>query len=229
MPLNPTVEDDVQELIRLVFRFVRNAKGHGPGVAEVRDLLTAANFGPRHLPVLFALATNGPGAVGELAGRMGLSPATASQLVNELERGGFVDRREDPRDRRRTIVSLSERHRETIEGYARRRLDPLLITMETLSPEERVHFLKGWRVLVQAQERAEGVRPGGDCAGTGAHGPAGHVSAAQAASTVPEPAAPEPAAPEPAAPEPAAPGSAGPGLAAPGPAADAQAAPGPGT
>lgn len=171
MPQNPAADDDVKELIRLFFRFVRNAKGHGPGVGEVRALLDSAKFGPRHLPVLFALAMAGPESVGELAGRMGLSPATVSQLVNELERGGFVDRREDPQDRRRTIVSLSERHREQIENYARRRLEPLRITVETLSPEERAHFIKGWRVLVQAQERAEGIDPGTPCAGPLSAGP----------------------------------------------------------
>jgi DNA-binding MarR family transcriptional regulator len=170
MPQNASVEDDVQELIRLVFRFVRNAKSHGPGAEEIRDLLGAASFGPRHLPVLFALATSGPAAVGELAVRIALSPPTVSQLVNELERGGFVDRREDPGDRRRTIVSLSERHRAPIEVYARRRLEPLWVALETLSPEERVHFLKGWRVLVEAQERAEGGQPGPRClADTAAH------------------------------------------------------------
>lgn len=155
MPQDATVEDDVKELIRLVFRFVRNAKGHGPGIEQMRGLLDAGHFGPRHLPVLFALALSGPEAVGELAERMGLSPATVSQLVNELERGGFVDRREDPRDRRRTIVSLAERHREPIEYYARRRIEPLRVTVETLSPQERAHFIKGWRVLVQAQEQAQ--------------------------------------------------------------------------
>jgi DNA-binding MarR family transcriptional regulator len=154
MPQDPAVEDDVKELIRLVFRFVRNAKGHGPGIEEVRGLLEGGKFGPRHLSALFALAMSGPEAVGELADRMGLSPATVSQLVNELERGGFVDRREDPHDRRRTIVSLAERHRGPIESYARRRLKPLRVTVETLSPAERAHFIKGWRVLVQAQEQA---------------------------------------------------------------------------
>jgi DNA-binding MarR family transcriptional regulator len=159
----------VRELIRLVFRFVRNAKSHGAASDDVRGLLHGANCGPRHLPVLVTLATNGPDSVGEVAGRLGLSPATVSQLVNELERGGFVDRREDPRDRRRTIVSLSERHRGPIEAYTRRRLEPLRITVETLSPEERAHFIKGWRVLVEAQERTEGA------AGAGLDAPCEHI------------------------------------------------------
>jgi DNA-binding MarR family transcriptional regulator len=164
MPHDPAVEDDIKELIRLVFKFVRDAKSHGPGIEQVRGLLGAGPFGPRHLPVLFALAMSGPEAVGELAERMGLSPATVSQLVNELERGGYVDRREDPHDRRRTIVSLAERHRGPIESYARRRLEPLRVTIETLSPQERAHFLKGWRVLVQAQEQAQ-EHAGGHAAG----------------------------------------------------------------
>ncbi|HEY7489271.1 MAG TPA: MarR family winged helix-turn-helix transcriptional regulator [Streptosporangiaceae bacterium] len=157
-----SIDEDVRELVRLVFRFVRNAKSHGPGGDDVRALLGEAHFGPRHMPVLFALALSGPESVGELAGRLGLNPATVSQLVNELHRGGFVDRREDPRDRRRTIVSLLDRHRQTIEHYARRRFEPLRETLEILSPEERAHFIKGWRVLVESQERAEGAGHDGD-------------------------------------------------------------------
>lgn len=179
MPDDSAVEDDVKELIRLVFRFVRNAKGHGPGIEQMRGLLEGGNFGPRHIPVLFALAMGGPEAVGALADRMGLSPATVSQLVNELERGGFVDRREDPHDRRRTIVSLAERHRGLIEKYARRRLEPLRVTAEALTPEERAHFIKGWRVLVQAQEEAQAQEDtdehgeNGEDGGNGEDGPSG--------------------------------------------------------
>ncbi|HEX6471739.1 MAG TPA: MarR family winged helix-turn-helix transcriptional regulator [Streptosporangiaceae bacterium] len=177
MPQDQPIDDDVKELIRLVFRFVRNAKSHGAGADEVRGLLGAANFGPRHLPVLFTLAMNGPDSVGEVAGRLGLSPATVSQLVNELERGGFVDRREDTRDRRRTIVSLSERHRRPIEDYTRRRLEPLRVTAEALSPVERAHFIKGWRILVQSMERAAGGAAH-DATSTGApHGPCGGLAA----------------------------------------------------
>jgi DNA-binding MarR family transcriptional regulator len=165
MPHNPAVEDDVNELIQLVLRFFRNVKSPGQGAHDVRGLLGAAHFGPRHLPVLVMLAISGPESVGELAGRVGLSPATVSQLVNELERGGFVDRREDPRDRRRTIVSLSEAHRRPIEDYARRRLEPLWITMEALAPDERAHFIKGWRILVQAQEHVVDIGPDCHCAG----------------------------------------------------------------
>jgi DNA-binding MarR family transcriptional regulator len=177
MPHDRPIDDDVKELIRLVFRFVRNAKSHGAGADDVRGLLGAANFGPRHLPVLFTLAMNGPDSVGEVAGRLGLSPATVSQLVNELERGGFVDRREDPRDRRRTIVSLSERHRRPIEDHTRRRLEPLRATVEALSPVERAHFIKGWRILVESLEHAAADPAPGDAAAGAPHAPCGGPAA----------------------------------------------------
>jgi DNA-binding MarR family transcriptional regulator len=155
MSADPPIDDDVKELVRLFFRFVRNVKSQAPGVDEVRCLLGESNFGPRHLPVLIALAMGGPASVGELADRMGLNPATISQLVGELHRGGFVDRSEDVRDRRRTIVSLDEERRRLIEPFARRRLEPLRIAMERLSPEQRAQFLHGWKVLVEAQEEVQ--------------------------------------------------------------------------
>ncbi|NED55278.1 MarR family transcriptional regulator, partial [Micromonospora aurantiaca] len=90
--------------------------------------------------------------VGVLARHMALNPATVSQLVGELQRGGFVDRRPDERDRRRMIVSLAEEHRAAIERFAWRRLSPLRATLEALTPTERRHFLHGWRTLAENME-----------------------------------------------------------------------------
>lgn len=56
---------------------------------------------------LFALAQGGPMPVGRLAERLGVSEPTTSALVDRLARLGLVRREEDPRDRRRTLVSLS--------------------------------------------------------------------------------------------------------------------------
>jgi|SRR5918999_5907842 DNA-binding MarR family transcriptional regulator len=155
MSTEPSIDNDVNELFRLLLRFIRNMKSQAPGAGEVRRLLGEANLGPRHLGVLVALAMSGPASIGELADRMGLNPATMSQLIGELNRGGFVDRREDATDRRRTIISLDEGRRGLIEPFARRRLDPLRVTMAALSPEERAPFLRGLRVLVEAQEQGE--------------------------------------------------------------------------
>ena len=65
-----------------------------------------------------------------------------------------MERHPDERDRRRMIVSLDEAHRTVIERFTRRRLDPLRLTLAALTPQERAHFILGWRTLVENMERS---------------------------------------------------------------------------
>ena len=135
-------------------RMMRSMKGSGDrdGGGELIGRVKAAGLGPRHVPALMTLFRNGPSSIGVLARQMGLNPATVSQLVGELQRVGFVERRPDERDRRRMIVSLAEEHREVIERFSRRRIRPMRMTLEALGPVERAHFMQGWRILVESIE-----------------------------------------------------------------------------
>lgn len=155
-----SIDADMETMVQLMGRTVRGMKG---GHADAEDLLRRvkdAGLGPRHVPALMQLVLHGPAPVGVLARYMALSPATVSQLVGELQRGGFVERRPDERDRRRMIVSLAEAHREPIERFAWRRLRPLRTTLESLTPVERAHFLHGWRTLAENMERGGPHAPG---------------------------------------------------------------------
>ena len=159
------VDPDLETMVQLMGRMLRGIKGPGapePGAEGLIGRVKAAGLGPRHVPALLTLVLNGPAPVGVLARHMGLNPATVSQLVGELERGGFVERRPDERDRRRTIVSLAGAHREMIEQFAWRKLRPLRMTLEALGADERAHFLRGWRILVESIEAtAPQARPEG--------------------------------------------------------------------
>jgi DNA-binding MarR family transcriptional regulator len=150
------VDGDLETMVQIMGRMFRGMKGRTAHeeAEELIGMVKSAGLGPRHVPVLIGLVLNGPVPVGVLARHMALSPATVSQLVGELQRGGFVDRRPDERDRRRIIVSLGEEHRELVERFAWRRLRPLRMTLEALGPAEREHFLHGWRTLVEMMERA---------------------------------------------------------------------------
>ncbi|MGH3239223.1 MAG: MarR family transcriptional regulator [Spirillospora sp.] len=161
-PADAAVDADLEMIVQLMVRMIRGMKGPG-GHEDAHELMgrfQQAGLAPRHMPVLMSLVLRGPSPVGVLARHMALNPATVSQLVGELQRGGFVDRRPDERDRRRMIVSLGETHRALIERFTWRRLSPLRATLEALAPDVREHFLFGWLTLVENMERA------------GTHGPA---------------------------------------------------------
>ncbi|GGY12520.1 MarR family winged helix-turn-helix transcriptional regulator [Streptomyces djakartensis] len=51
----------------------------------------------------------GPLTTGEIAKLTGLTSGSATRLVDRLERAGLVERRPDPHDRRRSLISLTAR------------------------------------------------------------------------------------------------------------------------
>ena len=81
--------------------------------------------GRRHVAVLAQVGTHEGETVGDLARALGLSLPAASKLTTELERHELVRRREDPDDRRRTVVELNERTAERIRAWLDARTDAL--------------------------------------------------------------------------------------------------------
>jgi len=81
----------------------------------------AAELGlaPSEAQTLWLLAARGPATTGELARSLGVDPANASTLITKLERLGLVDRKPDPDDRRRRVVSLTARGRRARHGLSR--------------------------------------------------------------------------------------------------------------
>ncbi len=97
----------------------------------------------RHGGVLAQLAPSPPLSVTELAGRIGVSLSTASELVGDLSRAGIVARREDSDNRRRTLVSISDDWREVVQGVVAERSAPLIAALGDLSPRDLEGFARG--------------------------------------------------------------------------------------
>ena len=64
-------------------------------------------LGRRHVMLLAHIGTEGEQTVSELAAAIGLSLPAVSKLTRELEEHRLIERREDPADRRRTVVRLN--------------------------------------------------------------------------------------------------------------------------
>jgi DNA-binding MarR family transcriptional regulator len=78
---------------------------------------------PRHVVALRLLHERGPMPQHGLGAALSLDPSNVVGLLNELEERGLVERRRNPEDRRRHIVSLSAAgSAELTETFSRLRL-----------------------------------------------------------------------------------------------------------
>ncbi|WP_018654948.1 MarR family winged helix-turn-helix transcriptional regulator [Actinomadura flavalba] len=148
------VDPDLLALVMLLGRVAKSLKrpGDGPGPPEFIVRAKEQGLGPRHVPVMVSLTLTGPSAVGEIAGRLGLGAATASQLVGELLRAGLVVREVDPDDRRRAIIDVAPAWQETARAFASTKLAAARTALDGLDAAERRAFLKGLRLFVEASE-----------------------------------------------------------------------------
>jgi DNA-binding MarR family transcriptional regulator len=126
--------------------------------------IASAEFAPlgisgREAAVLRAIDAQPPEAQGDIARRMGVDRTTMVTLVDELEAKGLVRRRQDPDDRRRNVVELTDtgtsavsRAEEATERAEREFMRPL-------ADAEAERFRRSLRALL------------GDDAGLAEHGP----------------------------------------------------------
>jgi DNA-binding MarR family transcriptional regulator len=118
--------DDVREVLRLLVGVITGLKrGRDEVPGTLHDAFESGGLGPRHVPVLMAVAFGDAPSVTEIAQRIGLSLATTSLMVGELDRHGIVVRAEDERDRRRTIVRMHEDYQAAVDGWSQKRFAPV--------------------------------------------------------------------------------------------------------
>lgn len=84
------------------------------------------------LKTLFTLEYGGPSTIGQTGEKLGISLPTASHLVDRLVHGGYVERTEDPDDRRRTLASTTASGSELVNRLRHGGHDVLRGWLETL-------------------------------------------------------------------------------------------------
>jgi len=123
-------------------RVIRGLRRHQERAAPE----SSAALGPRHIAALQELLA-GPVGVGDLAYRLALTLPTVSGVIADLDRAGFVERRTDSLDRRRTIVEIAPGGRCSVESWLEGSVAPLARVLAALEPQERVAFLKAMDLL----------------------------------------------------------------------------------
>lgn len=100
--------------------------------------------------VLGRLDREGPQSVSDLAAAERVRPQSMAQTVADLEAAGMLDRRPDPNDGRRALVSLTAAGVEAIQASRREREGWLAGELEKLSAEDR-------RTLARAVELIDAI------------------------------------------------------------------------
>ena len=100
------------------------------------------DLSPRLMIALSHVVMLAPISVTDLATHLGISLATASQMVAQLSQSGFVIRKEDPTDHRRTLVSLSHIKGGDAARTLARMLEPLDRAIDSLGSPKFVELLE---------------------------------------------------------------------------------------
>ena len=89
--------------------------------------------------------------ISELSRKMALAPATLVPAVDVLERHGYIERGHDPKDRRRTLLALTDRGAAILSGIPPMVDDDVLVrALAVLGAEKRGQLLALLRDLLGA-------------------------------------------------------------------------------
>ncbi len=107
----------------------------------------------QQLRAMFFLRDEEEVTVGRLAELFGFGLPAASLLADRLVRAGYVERREDPADRRRVLLSLTRAGVRLVTDLREGSHSVLRRWMSSLSPEDLAALTRGWRALAEVASR----------------------------------------------------------------------------
>jgi DNA-binding MarR family transcriptional regulator len=111
----------------------------------------------QQLRALYLLRDEEEIPVGRLAELFGVGLPAASLLADRLVRTGFVERRGDPADRRRVLLSLSRAGERLVTDLREGSYSVLRRWMAALSDDDLAALSRGWRALAQVASTSSQV------------------------------------------------------------------------
>jgi DNA-binding MarR family transcriptional regulator len=105
--------------------------------------------------ILMQLHHRGPCGMSEISERFDISNAAASQLVEKLVQGEYVERAEDPSDRRAKVLQLTPKGKSLIEAGSNERYRWMDELAKTLSADEKAKVVEALTILTKAAKELE--------------------------------------------------------------------------
>lgn len=107
----------------------------------------------QQLRAIYLLRDEEVATVGRLAELFAIGLPAASILADRLVRAGYVDRNEDPADRRRVQLTLTRAGVQLVTELQEGSHMLLRRWMARLSPEDLAALSRGWRALAESASR----------------------------------------------------------------------------
>src|SRR5690348_5627506 len=105
--------------------------------------------------LLMQMHHKGACGMSEVSERFEITPAAASQLVDKLVQSGFVQRVEDPHDRRAKLLNLTDKGRELIQQGIQDRYRWVDELSTKLTAEERSQISEALNIMTRAVQDLE--------------------------------------------------------------------------
>jgi DNA-binding MarR family transcriptional regulator len=117
---------------------------------KLRDQTGHEDFTSSQVSVLLRLETDGPATVSNLARSEAMRPQSMSAVIAPLEAAGLVSGDPDPNDGRQTLLSLTKKCRELIQGRRAAKQDWLTKTiLAKLSAQEQERLAAALEILAR--------------------------------------------------------------------------------
>ncbi|MCP2259283.1 DNA-binding transcriptional regulator, MarR family [Streptoalloteichus tenebrarius] len=104
---------------------------------RLKELATEEDLTPAQASVLARLDKHGPASASELAAAERVRPQSAAKIIAALEQAGLVERRPDPEDGRRQLVTLTRLGLKRRQGDRRARQEWLARALQERCTEEQ--------------------------------------------------------------------------------------------
>jgi DNA-binding MarR family transcriptional regulator len=128
-------------------------------VRTVRTADAAMGLSPARASAMSVLVFGGPMSIGALAAVEGVQSPTMTQLVNGLERSGFVRRRPGTGDRRQVVVEATDAGRALLHQGRARRVELLRTLLVDLDEDDLVVLDRAAELMERAVARHQSEPP----------------------------------------------------------------------